>query len=102
MLLNSGRKLASFSAKGRKLAWTMRHGYGSEAQARMFFKLGAQAGILSSQGRPLACNMVTDQSAQARMCVNAGRKLACLSDRGASLHGPCSIVTDERRKLACS
>jgi hypothetical protein len=86
-----GAQARMLFSQGRKLAWTMRHSYGSEAQARM----------LSSQGRKLACNMATDQSAQARMLVNAGRKLACFSARGASLHGPCNMVMDERCKLAC-
>ena len=56
-------------SQGRKLTWTMQHGYGSEAQARML--------------------------------VNAGRKLARFTARGASLHGLCSMVRDERLKLAC-
>ena len=40
-------------SQGHKLAWTMQHGYGSEAQARMRFELGAQARMLFSQGRKL-------------------------------------------------
>ena len=35
------------------------------------------------------------------MLLSSGRKLACFSARGASLHGRRSNFTDQRRKLAC-
>jgi hypothetical protein len=67
------------------------------------FKLGAQARTLFSQGRNLTWIMLHNHGseAQARMLLNSGGNLACFSARGASLHGPCSMVTDQRRKPAC-
>ena len=70
----------------------------------MLVNLGAQARALFSQGRKLAWTMQHSHGSEvhARMfCFYSGRKLACFAARGASLHGPCSMITDERRKFAC-
>jgi hypothetical protein len=54
------------------------------------------------QPRAQACMQRSYGSeAQARMLLNSGRKLASLSAMGVGLHGPCGMVTDQRRKIAC-
>jgi hypothetical protein len=40
-------------SQGRKLEWTKRHGYGSEAQARMLFNLGNKLACFSASGTSL-------------------------------------------------
>ena len=97
-----GAQARMLFSQGRKLGWTawLRIG-GASSHA---CKRGAPARALFSQGCKLAWTMQHSHGSevQARMfCFYSGGKLACFAARGASLHGPCSMITDERRKFAC-
>jgi hypothetical protein len=63
----------------------------------------AQACMLYKAGLKLACFSARGASLHGpcNMLTDGSRQLACFSAKGASLHGPCSNVTDQRRKLAC-
>jgi hypothetical protein len=51
-----GAQAREFFSQGRKLAWTMQHSHGSEAQARMLLNSRRKLACFS-QGRKLAWTM---------------------------------------------
>jgi len=80
-----------FVNSGRKLAWTMKHGYGSEAQARMLVNAGRKLACFSARGANLhaawlrmrgASSHACKRGAQARMLFSQGRKLAWTVQHG--------------------